>query len=433
MSSHPTISFATLGCRTNQAETAQLIAQLSDVCGVVPFPEPADVYVINTCTVTHEADRQSRQVIRRAYRANPEAALIVTGCAVDYHPDELAAMPGVKLIATRNDKERIAAEVAAWYDRTLSAELPPSPEQTGHTRAWLKVSEGCNNRCSFCIVPQTRGPERSIDPAELVVRARALAAAGYQELVLTGTNVGMYGRDRGESLARLLERLIHEVPELPRWRIASIEPIDFPDELVERLADPKVCPQIHLCLQSGSSRVLARMRRRYNADQYRKLVAKLRHVRPDLALTTDVIVGFPGETEEDFAETLAMVEEIGFAGVHQFPFSVREGTHAETLDGRVSPAVIGERMARLSAAAARAKAAWQQGFVGREVEVLTERTPAGSPDRPGHTPHFMKVWVSAAETMPNQRWRARVDRIEDGEAFASLLAPCEGRVSGPGA
>ncbi len=422
MPSHPTIAFATLGCRTNQAETAQLIAQLADVCAVVSFPQPADVYVINTCTVTHEADRQSRQVIRRAYRANPEAALIVTGCAVDYHPDELAAMPGVKLIATRDDKERIAAEVAAWYERQLGVELPPSPAQTGHTRAWLKVSEGCNNRCSFCIVPQTRGPERSLEPALLVERVRALAEVGYQEVVLTGTNVGMYGRDRGESLARLLERLIREVPELPRFRIASIEPIDFPDELAEMLAHPRICPQIHLCLQSGSSRILGRMRRRYNADQYRKLVSKLRGVRPDLALTTDVIVGFPGESEDDFARTLAMIAEVGFAGVHQFPFSIRAGTHAETLEGRVPSVVIGERMARLSEAAGQARTEWQRGFLGQEVEVLTERTPAGSPERPGHTPHFLKVWVNAAESDSNQRWRATVDRIEDGEVFAKLIA-----------
>lgn len=422
MSSHPTIAFATLGCRTNQAETAQLIAQLSDVCAVLPFPQPADVYVINTCTVTHEADRQSRQMIRRAYRANPEASVIVTGCAVDYHPDELAAMPGVRLIATRETKERIAAEVAAWYDRKLGSELPPTPGQTGHTRAWLKVSEGCNNRCAFCIVPQTRGPERSLEPSALVERARALVAAGYQEIVLTGTNVGMYGRDRGESLSRLLERLMCEVPELPRWRIASIEPIDFPDALVELLSDPRLCPQMHLCLQSGSSRILARMRRRYNADQYRKLVGKLRAVRPDLALTTDIIVGFPGESEEDFAETLAMVEEIGFAGVHQFPFSIREGTHAETLDGRVPPALIAERMARLAEAAARAQAAWMHGFMGQEVELLTERAPAGSPERPGHTPHFLKVWVDAAQTAPNERWRARVERIQDGEAHATLIS-----------
>jgi threonylcarbamoyladenosine tRNA methylthiotransferase MtaB len=422
MSNHPTLSFATLGCRTNQAETAQMIARLADVCAVVPFPQPADVYVINTCTVTHEADRQSRQVIRRAYRANPDAALIVTGCAVDYHPDELAAMPGVRMIATRDDKERIASEVAAWYERRLGAELPPSPEQTGHTRAWLKVSEGCNNRCAFCIVPQTRGPERSLEPAVLVERARGLVSAGYQEIVLTGTNVGMYGRDRGESLARLLSRLMREVPELPRWRIASIEPIDFPDELVAILGDPRICPQLHLCLQSGSSRILARMRRRYNADQYRRLVERLRSVRPDLTLTTDVIVGFPGEGEADFAETLAMVAEIGFAGVHQFPFSLRAGTAAEGLDGRVDSAVIGERMARLGATALAAQSAWQQGFLGREVEVLTERTPAGSSERPGHTPHFLKVWVSAGETAPNQRWTARVERITDGEVFASLIA-----------
>lgn len=423
MSSHPTISFATLGCRTNQAETAQLVAQLADVCAVVPFPQPADVYVINTCTVTHEADRQSRQVIRRAYRSNPNAALIVTGCAVDYHPDELAAMPGVRLIATRDDKDRIAAEVAAWYDRRLGTELPLSPALTGHTRAWLKVSEGCNNRCAFCIVPTTRGPERSLASEVLVERARGLASAGYQEVVLTGTNVVMYGRERGESLARLVRRLMAEVPEVPRWRIASIEPIDFPDELVELMAESRVCPQLHLCLQSGSSRVLARMRRRYNADQYRKLVAKLRAVRPDLALTTDLIVGFPGETDADFGETLAMVEEIGFAGVHQFPFSLRAGTHAETLDGRVSPGVIGERMARLAAGAAQAQAEWQRSFLGQSIEVLTERAPEGSAERPGHTPHFLKVWVDAHQTAPNQRWWARADRIEAGEVFATLLAP----------
>lgn len=425
MPSHPTIAFATLGCRTNQAETARLMAQLSDVCAVVPFPQPADVYVVNTCTVTHEADRQSRQAIRRAYRANPEAAVIVTGCAVDYRPEELAAMPGVRLIATRDEKEGVAAEVAAWYDRQLGAEHPQAPGADGHTRAWLKVSEGCNNRCSFCIVPTTRGPERSIPPETLVMRARAMVEAGYREIVLTGTNIGRYGGDRGDSLAALIRCLLDEIPELPRLRIASLEPIDFPEDLVALMAHPRLCPHLHLCLQSGSSRVLARMRRRYNAEQYRLLVRRLRAVRPDLALTTDVIVGFPGETEADFAETLGMVEEIRFAGVHQFPFSVRAGTHAETLDGQIEPQIVGERMARLAEAALRAQRRWQEGFLGQEVEVLAERTPDGHPLRPALTPHGLKVWVDAQDTAPNQRWVARVERVDESGVAGALLARVE--------
>lgn len=416
MHDHPTIAFATLGCRTNQAETAQLVAGLADVCAVVPFHRHADVYVVNTCTVTHEADRQSRQMVRRAHRANPEARIVVTGCAVDYHPEEFAEMQGVRLVAPNAEKDQIVQAIAEWYGEREAAWRPATPEESGHTRAWLKVSEGCNNRCAFCIVPTVRGRERSVPPDMLIERARALAELGYQEIVLTGTNIGSYGKERGTGLAELLGRLVAEVPEVSRFRVSSIEPIDFPEALIARFADPRVCPHVHLCLQSGSTRILNAMRRRYSADQYRRLVARLRDRRPDVAFTTDVIVGFPGETEEDFLATCRMVEEVGFAGVHLFPYSRREGTHAAGLSEAVPPGVIAERMTRLSAIADRVQARWQEGFVGQEVEVLTERTRHET--RPGHTPHGLRVELPADATAPNQRWMAHVEGQEDGRVFA---------------
>lgn len=419
MHDHPTIAFATLGCRTNQAETAQLVAGLGEVCAVVPFSEAADVYVINTCTVTHEADRQSRQLVRRAHRANPEARIVVTGCAVDFHPEEFERLPGVSRVARNAEKELISRTVADWYGARQGEWRPVTPEESGHTRAWLKVSEGCNNRCSFCIVPTVRGREQSVHPDRLLERARALAGLGYQEIVLTGTHIGGYGKEHGTGLAGLLGRLIADVPTVRRFRVSSIEPIDFPQALVERFKDPAVCPHVHLCLQSGSTRILNAMRRRYNALQYRALVERLRASRPEVAFTTDVIVGFPGETEQDFGETCRMVEEVGFAGVHLFPFSAREGTHAASLPDRVPAREIGTRMERLQSVAQAAQARWQRGFVGATLEVLTERSKEIM--RPATSPHGLKVWVPAEATAPNQCVWVRIDGVEGDRVLASLV------------
>ncbi|MBI6546272.1 MAG: radical SAM protein, partial [Cyanobacteria bacterium NC_groundwater_1444_Ag_S-0.65um_54_12] len=297
----PTIAFATLGCKTNQAETMQLLSQLSGELAVVPFEAGADIYVINSCTVTHAADRQSRQLIRRAHRANPRANILVTGCAVDYAAKDIQAIPGVHYVAPNSQKDQIASIIASWYGLDLSCrERPVAPagivtaggqpagQETGkgpaipaglvNTRAWLKISEGCNNHCAFCVIPRVRGPERSKPASELVERAIALSEAGYREIVLTGTNIGNYGcaglsglgsgarrgANRGSTLALLLHRLLETVPLVWRWRIGSLEPIDFPEALCELFSHPKLCPHIHLCLQSGSDRILQRMRRRYN-------------------------------------------------------------------------------------------------------------------------------------------------------------------------
>lgn len=419
MHAHPTLAHATLGCRTNQAETAQLVMGLADVCAVVRFSEPADVYVINTCTVTHEADRQSRQLVRRAHRSNPAARIVVTGCAAEHHFSEFATMPGVAWVARNAEKEAIGQAIAGWYEAREAPWSPVPPDQADHTRIWLKISEGCDQRCSYCIVPQVRGPEQSLEAEVLVGRAHQLAELGYQEIVLSGTHLGAYGRGTGSGLADLLGRLIAEVPTIPRWRIGSLEPLDFPDPLIEQLRDPRICPQLHLCLQSGSTRILNAMRRRYRSDQYLQLVERLRAARPELAFTTDVIVGFPGETEEDFQQTLDVIAEVGFAGVHLFPFSAREGTHAATLPDRPSAATMGARMARAHEVAHRCQRRWQEGFLGREVEVLTEK--ASGEQRSGISREGLRVGIATTDTRANQRWLVQVKALEGDQVIVELL------------
>ncbi|MBU6429398.1 MAG: MiaB/RimO family radical SAM methylthiotransferase, partial [Cyanobacteria bacterium REEB65] len=380
MSTVATIAFATLGCKTNQAETVRLVSELGWDLAMVPFDSPADVYVINSCTVTHEADRQSRQLIRRAHRLNPAAAIVVTGCAVDYAASELAAMPGVRHVARNRQKDEISAVVGSWYTSRAKGPVRPIPPQSPwvNTRAWLKIAEGCDNHCSFCVIPQVRGGARSIPAEDLADRARSFAGAGFREIVLTGTNLSSYGQDgasglastaggtaRGSTLGPLVQYLQEAVPEVWRWRISSIEPIGFPDDLVGMWASERVCPHVHLCLQSGSDAVLARMRRRYSTEQYRTLIAQLREVRPDLALTTDVIVGFPGETAGDFDQTLSFLREVGFCGVHLFPYSDRAGTAAVTIADHVGASTISDRMAAAQAVVRELQHRFYESWRGR--------------------------------------------------------------------
>ncbi len=419
MHAHPTLAVTTLGCRTNQAETAEWVARLSHVLALAPPGHEADVVLIHTCSVTHEADRQSFQAVRRAHRRNPEARIVVTGCSASHHRETYENMEGVALVAPHDAREAVVRAVTAWYGSHDRGWVPPSPHDSGHSRAWLKVSEGCDNRCSFCIVPSLRGGEVSIPPDELMARAIQLAEAGYREIVLTGTHLGGYGDGTGIDLAALLGQLIDVTPAPVRFRLSSIEPIDFPASLARWLAHPRVCPHVHLCLQSGSSAVLARMRRRYHAGRYRQIVEGLRSIRPDVALTTDVIVGFPGETEVEFQETLDLVTEIGFAGIHPFPFSVREGTHAATLPGRIPPAVLGTRMDRLMERASILRTAWMQTFLDREVEAILERT--GGEIRPGTTDHGLRVRVPAHLTRAGERWRLRVTALDETGVEAQLL------------
>ena len=419
MHDHPTLAITTLGCRTNQAETAEWVARLSHVLALAPPGQEADVVIVHTCSVTHEADRQSFQAVRRAHRQHPQARIVVTGCSASQHRERFEALEGVALVAPHEAREEVMRQVTTWYGDRDRGWKPPAPGESGHSRAWLKVSEGCNNRCSFCIVPALRGGEASVDPDELVQRACLLAEAGYLEIVLTGTHLGGYGREHGLTLADLLGRLIEATPGHVQFRLSSIEPIDFPATLAAWFAHPRVCPHVHLCLQSGSNSVLARMRRRYNRDRYRAIVSELRGVCPQVALTTDVIVGFPGETEAEFQETLDLLSELRFAGVHPFPFSVRDGTHAASLADQVDPRVVGERMDRLMDRVGELRRAWMGDFLGQTVVAVLERSRSRS--RPGTSDQGLRVRVPAEGTLAGERWRVRITALDDTGVEAELV------------
>ncbi|MCL6615456.1 MAG: MiaB/RimO family radical SAM methylthiotransferase, partial [Firmicutes bacterium] len=318
------IALTTLGCKANQYDT-EAIAALFRARGyeVIPFPGPAEIYVINTCSVTEEAVRKSRRLARRAHRANPEAVVVVTGCYAQTGGEEVSSLPGVALVVGPQDRGRLVELVEDYpRDRRPRRLVRPPGAEPGfvdlpaaafaeHTRAWLKIEDGCEQFCTYCQVPLARGPVRSLPLPRLLAQARLLVEAGYRELVLTGIHLGCYGRDLGDGtdLARAVEAM-EDLPGLARFRLGSIEPNDFSPRLVEALAaSRRLCPHLHIPLQSGADEILACMGRPYRTVDYAALLAELRRAIPGLAVSTDLIVGFPGETEERFAQTMAFLEE----------------------------------------------------------------------------------------------------------------------------
>jgi len=381
-----TVSFATLGCRLNQVDTQQIQAAL-EARGfrTVAFDEPADVVVVNTCTVTARAEFSDRQMIRRAARVSDGAKLVVTGCWAQTSPDDVAAMAEVDLVVGNGDKPRLPdlldQVVGDRVHVTDIAHAPP-PDATpivrisGRSRAFLKVQDGCQHRCAFCIVPLARGASRSLDPKRVLDQAQRLVEAGHPELVLTGIDLGHYGADLlpRTSLAALLRRLA-EIPGL-RWiRLSSLLPAYFTPELVEVVtATPTIAPHFHIPLQSGSDRVLRRMRRPYDTRMYRTLVERLAAARPRLGLGADVIAGFPGETDPDFAETIALVRDLPFSYLHVFPYSARRGTEAARLGGQVDARLITRRSRALRELGRAKNAEFRRGLVGVVEDVLVLET-----------------------------------------------------------
>ena len=388
-----------VGCKLNQSEIEALARgfvqaghQLAQASG------DADLCVVNTCTVTHVADRKSRQLIRRLRRANPTARLVVTGCYAEMSPQEVRAIDGVDLIVDNQDKERLVelvGELVDWeagesvdsYTRKFvhselitnlripnlrvygSTNLPVY--QLGHTRAFVKIQDGCNNCCAYCIVSLARGGERSRPRQEILAEIEALVAAGCKEVVLTGVHVGGYGRDLGTGLGQLVEAILTETA-VPRLRLSSIEPWDLELSLLRLWENPRLCRHLHLPLQSGCDATLQRMRRRYTTSQYADLVATARQSIPDLAVTTDVIVGFPGETAEEFAASLSFVEEMEFARIHVFKYSPRPGTAAATMPHQVSYAEKKRRSETMLELARESSQRFHRRFLGRRMGVLWE-------------------------------------------------------------
>lgn len=420
-----TVCFVTLGCRVNQTES-EAMAQLfrNAEYSVVDSTETADVVVVNTCTVTNTGDSKSRQVIRRMIKAHPDSFVVVMGCYAQTAPGDVLDIEGVDLVLGTQDRAKILEWIAKVeeerkpqsvvhniWEATEFEELPLL-EGESRTRAMLKIQEGCNEFCTYCIIPYARGPVRSRRPAKALAEAEKLVQAGFREIVLTGIHTGSYGEDLQPdwSLARLVRELVR-IPGLQRLRLSSIEPMEFTAELVETIAaSPVVCPHLHIPLQSGSEAVLARMRRPYTRSEYAGLLADLRKARPGLAVTTDIIVGFPGETEQDHLESLEFAAKCGFAGMHVFPYSKRQGTPAADYPDQIPHKIKEQRVQAMLETARVSQAEYVRSFLGHEVEVLIERIDAEG-RASGHTANFIQVQLPARET-PYQA----------GELVAFLLA-----------
>jgi len=378
---------ATLGCKVNQCESAG-ISETMAVRGMtlVPFKEEADCYIINTCTVTGRTDYQSRQLIRRAIKRNPAAAVLVTGCYAQRAPEEIARIPGVRIIAGNAEKSRISEliqELAEGKEpqvrvgdirretrfSTLSAAAFPE-----HTRAFLKIQDGCNAFCSYCIVPQARGASRSLRPVEVEERIASLATKGYREVVLTGIHLGAYGRDLipPTDLAAVVRRVAKAHP-VERLRLSSIEPREVTDELISLIGSSGVvCRHLHIPLQSGDDGILAAMNRDYNAAFFRDLIRKVHAAVPDIAVGIDVIAGFPGETETAFANTLRLVEGLPVAYLHVFPYSRRPGTPAAAMPNQVPETEKKRRAEQLRRIGTAKRQAFAERFIGAPLAVLVE-------------------------------------------------------------
>jgi len=404
-----TVAFHTLGCKVNQYDT-QAMRERFERAGytTVGFEEKADVYVVNTCTVTGTGDKKSMQTIRRCHRKNPEAAIVVTGCLAQRAADELK-LPGVRLVLGTQRRGEVVqllsqamesdcALIAVETLRQAPFEHLMVHAHEGHTRATMKIQEGCDRWCTYCIIPSVRGPIRSRPLDEIRAEAESLADAGFKEAVLTGIHLTSYGREQHGAITLLdAIREVHAVEGIERIRLGSLEPVIVTAEFVEGIKElPKVCHQFHLALQSGSDSVLARMRRRYTSGEFLAACAMLREAFEDCALTTDVMTGFPGETEEEFAQTVDTCRKAGFARMHVFPYSEREGTKAAVMEGAVPRHIREERARQLIAVGKELERTALESRVGKEEAVLIEELDSEG-FGVGYTGGYMHVRVENAQ------------------------------------
>jgi threonylcarbamoyladenosine tRNA methylthiotransferase MtaB len=429
----------TLGCKLNQTDTQAVASELR-ARGMVPAarPKEADFLVVNTCTVTGRADADGRRMLRRLAGLNPRARLVAMGCYASRDPRTLAAIPGVDLVS----RGSAAAPVVAEAERTFAGELTvaaepyhAAPGAGGRTRAMLKVQDGCNLTCSYCVLPRVRGRSRSVPVEELARSLKRLVEAGFAEVVLTGVNTGDYGRDLpgGERLVDLLRRLV-AVPGLGRLRLNSLEPRTAEADLIHFLADcPRLAPHLQIPLQSGSDRILARMRRNYRRDFYIELVQRLARRIPDIGLGADVIAGFPGESEQDFADTVALVRDTPLAYLHVFSYSLRPGTDAAGFPEAVPPAVIKERATRLRELAVEKGARFRRRFIGRTLQAVTLADPGPGGTVRALTGNFIEVLLPAGSAPGNRLVAVRVLAADETGARGVLAAGGDTRTQSAGA
>jgi threonylcarbamoyladenosine tRNA methylthiotransferase MtaB len=485
MHEETTFAVATLGCKVNQADS-EAISEQMNAAGFVQreFNEAADIYIVNTCTVTHLGDRSSRLMISQARRRHPGALMVVTGCYAELNPEAVAALPGVNLVVGNREKDALVeaiqahqqeeplktTEVEAEVEGRLTHPLlnvlsmqeqhigsdialdinPGEPEpqpdnlesvdlvtasaaagQTSHaqlhtrTRVQMKVQDGCDNRCTYCIVPYVRGASRSRSIGSVVEHVQRKARAGFQEIVLTGIHLGDYHPegDQTQDLGDLISALLRET-EMKRIRVSSLEPEDFRLEWLELWQNPRMCRHFHLPMQSGSDQVLRRMARRYLSSRYREIITTAKHLVPGIAISTDIITGFPGESDEDFEQTYQLAVELEFAKAHVFRFSPRQGTPAARMKGQIKDEIKkarSERLLTLNEADARR---FRQQFLGTTVEVLIEGHKHGRWE--GLTDNYLRVELAEMPEQSTDDWQnrlvtARLERLVDDGILATLV------------
>ena len=435
MKTMSTVAFHTLGCKVNHYET-EAIWQLFKEADYdrVDFETNADVFVINTCTVTNTGDKKSRQIIRRAIRQNPKAVVCVTGCYAQTSSAEIMEIPGVDVVVGTQDRHKLLDYIDQFQEerqpingvgnimKNRTYEEQEVPYFTDRTRASLKIQEGCNNFCTFCIIPWARGLMRSRDPEKVVEQASQLVNSGYKEIVLTGIHTGGYGQDlKNYNLAQLL-RDLDEIEGLERIRISSIEASQLTDEVIEVIGNSnKVVRHLHVPLQSGSDSVLKRMRRKYTMEHFSERLTELHKALPDLAVTSDVIVGFPGETEEEFQETYDFIVKHQFSELHVFPYSPRIGTPAARMDDQIDESVKNERVHKLIALSDQLAKEYASKFENEVLEVIPEEKGEEPNTLVGYADNYMKVQFEGDESLIGQIVKVKILKadypLNDGKAI----------------
>ena len=430
------VAFYTLGCKVNQYETEAMLEMFKkDGYTQVESEEFADVYVINTCTVTHMSDRKSRQYIRRMKKKNPDAIIAVVGCYSQVSPEEILEIEEVNLVMGTNERRQIVEEIkkldaskkASTVDDIMKVRAFEEIEinQTnGRTRAFMKIQDGCDRFCTYCIIPYARGGRvRSRDLESVINEANKLANNGYKEIVLTGIHVASYGKDVKDADTNLLTviKAIDKIEGVERIRLSSVEPLLMTDEFIDTVAKmPKVCPHFHLSLQSGCDETLKRMNRRYTTKEYKDIVDKLRQKMPNVAITTDVIVGFPGETNNEFSQTYEFLRDIELSQMHVFKYSPRKGTPAADMENQIDPQMKQMRSDKLIALNKQNFTNFAKKFEGQEFNVLFEQN-IGENKYEGLTPNYIRVIVESEEDIQGKILKTKINDVKDEYVEGTLV------------
>ena len=427
-----TLASLTLGCKVNMYDTQAMVEILvNHGCRIVEFEEKADIYLINTCTVTNFGDKKSRQILRKAHRLNPNAVIVACGCYSQVEPEKVAAIEGISIILGTQDRIRIGEFICQYLEGRKSADFVSNISsqrefedlsintQRDKTRAYLKIQEGCDRFCTYCIIPFARGPVRSRQPENVIAEAARLSENGFKEIVLTGIHVASYGKDiKNTNLCDILKQ-ISKIDKIQRIRFSSIEPNVVNDEFLDTISSlPKICDHFHLSLQSGCDKTLQAMNRHYTAFEYLKSVNRLRSIMPQAGITTDIIVGFPGESDEDFHESLEFVKKAQLSRIHVFPYSAKTGTKAAVMLNQVPPKIKEERAKIMGEAGEKLTQTFAEKHIGKDLSVLFEKK-IGDKTYEGHSTNYITVRQNSPFSLENELTVLRATHCENGILYTS--------------